>query len=418
MALKALILIAALSVDILAAKTGPATTYSKCQRKTKHPLQHCPDGTLYVSHNDTTADFTSIQDAIDSLPKDNSTQVILIDAGTYREQLNVTRPGPLTLLGQTDNPWNGKTFSNVTYNSDPQNKVQVFHDAANYQSSFPDNIETSVLAVGPTYNATKTGTGPTGFAVPADTPFGCSDFRAYNIDFRNEWAPRSSGPAHALGSGYANMGFYSCGFYSYQDTVRAKATDEKFQLIYKQIYIGKLANAVMYDCIVAGQTDFLYGFGTLFIDRSTLLLRSCGGGITAWKGTNTTFDNKYGVYIADSRVLATNTTVLEAQRGKCSLGRPWNSLHRSLFRNSYFDKTILLAGYTIWSGANNFNNLTTMAVYETAGPGNNATAQAASGVTQIWDKKQAKPYLRPVDVFMDMDGSQPNVEWIDPVLTS
>jgi pectin methylesterase-like acyl-CoA thioesterase len=173
----------------------------------------------------------------------------------------------------------------------------------------------------------------------------------------------------------------------------------------------------MYDCIVAGQTDFLYGFGTLFIDQSTLLLRSCGGGITAWKGTNTTFDNKYGVYIANGNVIATNTTVLEEQKGKCSLGRPWNSLHRSLFRNTYFDETILPAGYTIWSGANNFNNLTTMAVYETTGPGNNETAQAASGVTEIWDRKQAKPYLRPVDVFMDTEGSQPNVDWIDPILS-
>ncbi|KAH7161989.1 pectin methylesterase family protein [Dactylonectria estremocensis] len=387
-----------LALPLAALAKSPAKTYSLCQKKTQDPLAHCPDGTLYVSQNNG-SDFTSIQDAINSLPQDDSPRFILIAAGTYREQLNVTRPGPLTLLGQSNNPWKGNLYSDVTYNENPQNEVQVFHDAANYQSSFPDNIDTSVLAVGPTYNATKTGSGPTGFQVPEDTPFGCSDFRAYNIDFRNEWAPRSSGPAHAVGAGYANLGFYSCGFYSYQDTV----------------YIGKLASAVMYDCIVAGQTDFLYGFGTLFIDQSTLLLRDCGGGITAWKGTNTTFENKYGVYIADSKVLATNTTVLAASAGKCSLGRPWNSLHRSLFRSTYFDETILPAGYTVWAGKDNFNNLTTMAVYKTKGPGNNATAQAASGVTQIWDGKLARPYLWPVDVFMTPTGDQPNVHWIDAI---
>ncbi|KAH6986703.1 hypothetical protein EDB80DRAFT_533296, partial [Ilyonectria destructans] len=132
-----------------------------------------------------------------------------------------------------------------------------------------------------------------------------------------------------------------------------------------------------------------------------------------WKVTNSTFDNKYGAYIADSKVLATNTTVLAASEGKCSLGRPWNSIHRSLFRNTYFDETILPAGYTVWAGKDNFNNLTTMAVYKTKRPGNNVTAQVASGVTQIWDGKSAHPYLWPVDVFITPAGAQPNVHWID-----
>jgi pectin methylesterase-like acyl-CoA thioesterase len=199
---------------------SPATTFSKCQRKTNPPLDQCPDGTLYVSQNDDSADFTSIQDAIRSLPNDTSSQIILIGTGIYTEQLNVTRSGPVTLLGQSNKPWEGLMYSNVSYNEEPRNEVQIYHNAANHEASYPDNIYTSVLAIGPTYNATQVGAGPTGYPVPANTTFGCSDFRAYNIDFRNEWAPRASGPAHALGVGYANAGFYSCGFYSYQDTVR------------------------------------------------------------------------------------------------------------------------------------------------------------------------------------------------------
>lgn len=173
----------------------------------------------------------------------------------------------------------------------------------------------------------------------------------------------------------------------------------------------------MYDSIIAGQTDFLYGFGTLFIDQSTLLMRNCGGGVTAWKGTNTTFENKYGVYVADSQLIATNTSILESQRGKCSLGRPWNSIHRSLFMDTYFDEAVLPDGYTVWQGSpQNFNNLTTMALYDTYGPGNNAEAQEASNVTLVWSKKEAKPYLRPVDVFMTPTGEQPNVDWVDPIV--
>lgn len=212
--------LALLVAQAFAIDRSPAITFKDCQRKTAVPLDGCPEGTIYVSRNDTTADFASIQAAIRSLPNDTSPHTILIGAGIYTEQLNVTRSGPVTLLGQSDRPWNGEPYSDVSYDEHPHNEVQVFFNAANGgDHRFPDNLYTSVLAVGPTYNATQTGAGPTGYPVPENTTFGCSDFRAYNIDFRNEFEPRAVGPAHALAVGYANTGFYSCGFYSYQDTV-------------------------------------------------------------------------------------------------------------------------------------------------------------------------------------------------------
>lgn len=85
--------------------------------------------------------------------------------------------------------------------------------------------------------------------------------------------------------------------------------------------MGKLGNAYFSKCEIAGQTDFLYGFGTAWIQSSRLALRGCGGGITAWKGTNTTFVNKYGVYIHDSVVEKANSSL--SITGKCALGRPW-----------------------------------------------------------------------------------------------
>lgn len=183
----------------------------------------------------------------------------------------------------------------------------------------------------------------------------------------------------------------------------------------RQIYVGKLGNTYFHDSIVAGETDFLYGFGTFYVANSTLSLRSCGGGITAWKGTNTTFANKYGVYVADSQVLAANATVGAAIEDRCSLGRPWNALHRSVFADTYFDPSILPAGYTIWSGATNgnFGVNTTMAVYNVSGPGYDAGAEEASNVTVVFDDAQAAPYLLPVDVFMTENGTQPNIGWID-----
>lgn len=133
------------------------------------------------------------------------------------------------------------------------------------------------------------------------------------------------------------------------------------------------------------------------------------------KGANTTFENKYGAYISDSRVLAANETITEEYKDRCSLGRPWNELHRSLFAKTYFDESILPAGYTWWGGKPPLNNgdNTTMAVYRNDGPGNDVDAQRESGVTRVWGCKDAKGYLSPRDVFMTPEGEQPNVDWID-----
>jgi pectin methylesterase-like acyl-CoA thioesterase len=191
---------------------GLSKSYSRklCQAKTyPSALQGCPPSTILVSNSSSFSGFKSIQSAIDSLPHDHSAQTILILAGNYTEQVNVTRPGPLTLLGETEQTTNGSF-----------NKVSVLWSSANANSRFADNVYTSVLTVAPTLNASLTGSGPTGFPVPDNTPFGNRDFRVYNIDFRNIYAETSAGPSHALSFSRANGGFYYSGFYSYQDSVR------------------------------------------------------------------------------------------------------------------------------------------------------------------------------------------------------
>lgn len=215
---------------------GPAKTYAKCQKTGKG----CPRNTIFVSKHDKSAHHTSIQEAISSLPNDSDPYTILIGQGDYTEQLNVTRTGPLTLLGMTDSPYKGELYADIGYDKPHKNKVTVYFNLANNaETVLGDNVYTSVLTVGPTLNATLTGSGPTGFPVPEGTPFGCKDFRAYNIDFRNDYSDYADGPAHAIGVSRANAGFYSCGLYSYQDT----------------LYVGKLGNAYFYDTVIAGQTE-------------------------------------------------------------------------------------------------------------------------------------------------------------------
>lgn len=172
----------------------------------------------------------------------------------------------------------------------------------------------------------------------------------------------------------------------------------------------------MHDAIIAGQTDYIYGFGTLWVEASTLVSRSCHY-VTAMKGANTTFANKYGAYISNSRFISSNATVLNGAQ-KCALGRPWNDAHRSVVMNSYLDAQILPQAYAPWDNqpAGNVGPNTTMAVYKTFGPGSNPAAVLAGRVTRNLTEEQWKPYSTPTKVFMTPQGVQPNVAWIDPLV--
>jgi pectin methylesterase-like acyl-CoA thioesterase len=355
-----------------------------CQHPSKKPLDGCPKNTLLVGLGQK---YATIQSAVLSLPNNTTPHYILILPGNYTEQVNVTRPGPVFLFGQTKSP-----------NDQTKNTVNVlWANATGGTLSTLDNAYTSVLTVAPTFNASTTGSGPTGNPVPADTPYGNTDFRAYNLNFINNYAPYSAGPALAVSVSYANTGFYYCGFYSYQDTV----------------YVGKLGNAYFYKNEIAGQTDFFYGFGTAWIQSSLVSLRSCGGGITAWKGTNTTFVNKYGVYIHDSDVKKANSSL--SITGKCALGRPWNALHRSIFANCYLDDSIQPNGYIAWSKTDpRVIANTTMAEYMDYGPGYNETARLASNVTIVMNRKQYEPYSTLDKIFQfPNSGKFGNTGWID-----
>ncbi len=136
----------------------------------------------------------------------------------------------------------------------------------------------------------------------------------------------------------------------------------------------------------------------------------------AWKGTNTTFANKYGAYISDSFVNAANSTVAAAKAGKCSLGRPWNAQDRTVYLNTYLDASILPAGFTNWtsdSATNNHNNYTIMAEYKSSGPGFNLAGRLAGKTTIELTADQARAYRTPKDVLMTPEGLQPNYAWID-----
>ncbi|KAE9370449.1 carbohydrate esterase family 8 protein [Stipitochalara longipes BDJ] len=353
-----------------------------CQAYSSDPLQGCDrERTVFVDIVSSQSKFKTVQSAVASLPNNTDTYIILIASGNYTEQVNVTRRGPTYLLGQTAHP-----------TSQSYNTVNIIWAAIAVTGL--DNAYTSTLTVAPNLNASLTGSGPTGFAVPAGTPFGCVDFRTYNLNFINDFAPYSDDPSLALSISYANGGFYYTGFYSYQDTV----------------YVGKLGSAYIKNSEVAGETDFFYGFGTAWVENTSISLRSCGGGITAWKGTNTTFPNAYGIYIVGSNVHAANSSLNIT--GKCALGRPWNSQMRSIFAYTYLDKSILSTGFIDWNPSR-YNNYTVQAEYMDYGPGYNVTGrEIAKFDVQLTPQQWAK-YSSPQKVFQYPDGRFGNTDWID-----
>lgn len=134
--------------------------------------------------------------------------------------------------------------------------------------------------------------------------------------------------------------------------------------------------------------------------------------LLATSGTNTTVENKYGVYISKSHVQAENTTIAAAYQGRCPLGRPWNELHRSVFMKSYFDSVILPTGYIDWNGGR-FSNQTFMATYSNFGPGWDVEAERSSNVTIVLDRSGVAPFASPRDVFVDQKSGLGTVGWID-----
>jgi len=177
-----------------------------CQRPGNIALKGCPKNSLLVGPHGV---HKSIQHAVLSISDNDEPYTIIIEPGNYTEQVNVTRQSPLTLLGMTASP-NDKTNNLVNI---------IWHNATGAGIATFDNAYTSTLTIAPTLNASFTGTGPTGFPVSADTPFGNSDFRTYNLNFINDYLPWAAGPSLALSLSYANGGFYYSRFLSYQDTV-------------------------------------------------------------------------------------------------------------------------------------------------------------------------------------------------------
>ncbi|SCV67627.1 BQ2448_5238 [Microbotryum intermedium] len=362
----------------------PKEKREACQSFTKvFEPKNCPEKAIYVSAKDPKAQFNSIQAAIASLPNDTSAHTIVVGAGHYHEQLNVTRKGGVHILGQTG----GSTTNQVTVffskGTTQNNTGGVF------QSSNFDNAVTAVLSVAPSYNASLTGSGYTGAPLITDpSQFGCFDFRMYNIDLDQRWGLANIGPALAVSISYANASFYDVGAFGRSQFLGPRVCVDSNSGILSfrcpagyqdTVYAGHNASVLFLNSTIKGCTDILYGFGSLWIENSTLMSRGAGGGITAWKGSRRPANNLYGAYISNSRLTRSSdlNATLDITR-KVALGRPWNNASRTVYSNTYMEDHILPAGFVEWSASDpRLGPHLFFAEFNSSGPGFVAPNRAA-----------------------------------------
>ncbi|KAF8891513.1 pectin lyase fold/virulence factor [Mucidula mucida] len=319
---------------LLLACASTATAFSPRFLECQVNKTACPPGTIFVSQNasEPGVSFTSLQEAILSLPEEGDA-TIRIAAGSYHETVNVTRSGPLTFLGEL--PPSALTTDGAGLNNGSAlNLVEVWD--TQYVQTGMDDADSAVLTVAPSRAGALIGAGPTG--APLQPEFGNVDFKAYNINFANKAANYAISQALVTDISYANASFYGCAFASYQDTW----------------YTGRNGSTYVVDSVFYGQTDCV--FLLEWFQDIILANRACGGGISAWKGTNQTDapGNRYGAYIWDARVIrspdANSTTDITKS---CYLGRPWNDLATTVFLNTFMEDVIQPIGWTTFSGRGN-----------------------------------------------------------------
>ncbi|PHH51283.1 Pectinesterase [Ceratocystis fimbriata CBS 114723] len=272
--------------------------------------------------------------------------------GTYTEQLSINRTGLVTLRGET------------TYANDyTQNKVRI-EFSRGYLTSLSRNEETPVL-----YSRKTDGSG----------------LSLYNIDFVNTYPQTSNTAALAADFYGKKMAAYGCSFVGFQDTLLANQGTQVFS-----------------NCYIEGSVDFFWGYSKAFFHQCYIASNTAkGASITAqnrpssaWAG-GFVFDSCYVTYTA-----AYGTTM-----GQTYLGRPWSSYAVAVFRNSYLDKHINAAGWSIWSTSAPQTDNVFFGEFNNTGPGAwTSTTERATFVTNM-TAEQSSTY--------DLGTFLGDISWVD-----
>ncbi|KAK9068348.1 hypothetical protein SSX86_012459 [Deinandra increscens subsp. villosa] len=238
-------------------------------------------------------EFTSIQDAIDSIPHGNQDWVVIhVKKGIYREKVRIPREkGHIFLRGS------GRTKTSIVWSQSSEN---------NYESST--------------------------FKVEAD------NFIAFGISFKNEAptgiANSSQNQSVAAYVGGDKAAFYSCGFYSSHNTL----LDHQGRHYYDR-------------CYIQGAIDIIFGHArSIFHECEIFVIADkrieIQGSVTGH--TRTSVNENTGFVFLKGRIYG---------MGHAFLGRPRGDHSRVVFAYTYMSKTVRPEGWSDWNHRGSLENV-------------------------------------------------------------
>ncbi|KAF8994487.1 pectinesterase [Cyathus striatus] len=267
-----------------------------------------PPSGSYVVRAGTTAsgEYKTVQAAVNALPKDSTSRSIFIYPGTYKEQVYISRTGPVTIYGYTT--------STGSYSGNQVNIVNGLSAAA-----AGSNDASGTLRVHNDY------------------------FKMYNVNVKNTFGQGSQ--AIALSQYGSHVGFYACGFYGYQDTVLTNQG--------KQVFLRSY---------IEGAVDFIFGrLGLAYFGGNTIGVKGPG-----WITASGRQSNDGGSYVFNKNtiVLASGASGV----GKnVYLGRPWGNYAKVIFKNTIIAASLNTALWGTWNTGDERTDHVTFADYNTTG---------------------------------------------------
>jgi len=282
-----------------------------------------------IVSKDGSGDFTTIQQAINSIPENNCIRITVhIKNGIYKEKLYINRRF-ITLLGENK-----------------KETVLTYDDHANVILESGENMGT--------FNSYS-------------TFIGGDDFIAQNLTFENK-AGRV-GQALAAYIDGDRVSFKNCRFLGYQDTIFTGALPSKpmqtntFFRGPRTPADGRSVRLYFEDCYISGDVDFIFGAATTLFNKCEIYCEDRNSKVNGYiTAASTPEDQEFGYVFLDCKVTS------NASPETFYLGRPWRNYARVAYINCWMGEHIKAEGWNNWSKVQ-AEQTTKYEEYKSTGPG-------------------------------------------------